>query len=159
MSAVDRIKQVLASDVLTRQLTIVPAHGAANAEIEEEERLLGRRLFDDHASLLRTWNGISLDVIRFFGCGRSTEVARLSNMQALARGIGNAIVVASDPAGFVYLQTPDMAVWCHDTDGGAIELVAANVDDWIERVIFGPGAASFGGDDWLANLRAAGIVT
>lgn len=159
MSAVDRIKQVLASDVLTRQLTIVPVHGATESEINEEEQLLGRRLSEDHAAILRIWNGIALDVNRFFGCGRSAAIARLSTVQVVTSGIEHAIVVASDPAGFVYVQARDGAVWCQDTDGGATERVAANVEDLIERVIFGPSAASFGGDDWLANLRAARIVT
>lgn len=93
------------------------------------------------------------------GCGdEAREVGRLSARQIDGDfGVGGAIVVGSDPSGFVYLQAADQRVYSLDTDGGDFEQIAENLDDFFERLVFGPDAATFAGDDWLAELRKAGM--
>ena len=161
MSAVAKIQSVLDSGLLTPELTVVPKTGATADDIRTEQLLLERPLCSDHAELLRRWNGIVLDVVRLYGCGENaSEVGRLSAAQIEAEFCAEGLlVVGSDPAGFAYLQAADQRMYCFDTDGGEFEQIAGSLDDFFERLVFGPDAATFAGDDWLAELRAAGITS
>ena len=160
MSAVDRIRAVLDARLLLPELTIVPTRGATDDELQAEESLLGRRFCEDHALLLKAWNGIALEVVRFFGCGvLARDVGRLLDLQLKAVDIAaGAIVIGSDASGFVYFQLCDGRVFTMDTDGGEIEESASNLDDFVERLVLGPDAALFAGQDWLDQLRTASIV-
>lgn len=160
MSAVERIESVLDTGLLIPQLLLVPQWGATTEEIQIEEELVGRTLCRDHVAILRRWNGIALDVLRLFGCGESsTTIGRLSSSQNADNfGVDGSVVVGSDAAGFTYLQAPNQRVYSFDSDGGAFELLATSLDDFIDRVVFGPDAALFAGQEWLAELRSAGIV-
>jgi len=160
MSAVTKIQEVLATGLLIPQLTIIPSRGALDEEIRQEEVLLRRRLCFDHVAILRCWNGIALDVVRLFGCGENaSNVGRISSSQIKnCVGIEGAITIGSDAAGFVYLQTCDGHVWVLDSDGGKVEQLADNLDDFFERLVFGQDAISFGGPEWMKELRDAGVV-
>lgn len=160
MSAVSKIQSVLKTNLLMPELLHVPARGATDDELRREEDLLGRPFCADLVALLRTWNGLNLEVIRIFGCNATNErVARFSQYQNLVGERGeDEIAIGSDHSGFIYLQARDGRILTLDTDGGGIEHTAADLDDLIERVIFGPDAATFAGPDWLAELHTAGIV-
>src|SRR5439155_2607266 len=136
MSAINTIQNVLGTRLLLPDLTIVPARGAMQNEIQEEEARLGRALCPDHRLLLQHWNGIALEVIRFFGCGDAAgEIGRLAEFQINADiGEVGSIVVASDASGFVYLQANDERVFSLDTDGGNCRRLADSLDDFIDRV-------------------------
>ena len=58
----------------------------------------------------------------------------------------------------MYVQSPTGMVWMFDTDGGGVERLADNLDDLIERLVFGSDAATFAGEEWLIELRNAGFV-
>lgn len=160
MSATDKIQAVLDAGLLTSQLMIIPTRGATEDEIRQEESLLGRALCPEHVAILRRWNGIALEVVRLFGCGDSAgEVGRLSALQIKGDfGVDGPIVVGADASGFTYIQSADRRVFSLDTDGGEFKLLADNLDDFVERLVFGSDAASFAGQEWLSELRDAGIV-
>jgi hypothetical protein len=160
MSAVERIQQVLDAGLLMPQLIVVPTTGATEDEVDAEGRLLGRPLRPDHARILRRWNGLDLEVVRLFGCGENAgEAERLSARQApSAICVGGTIAIGADPSGFVYLQSNSGLVFSFDSDGCELNQVATDLDDFFERLVFGPDAASFAGEDWLTELREAGIV-
>ena len=161
MNAVKKIKVILGTELLLPQLMIVPTRGATEDEIRQEETLLGRPLCPDHIAILRCWNGIAMDVVRLFGCGDNAgEVGRLSELQIKGEfKVKGVLVVGSDASGFAYLQAADRRVFSLDPDGGDFKQIAGNLHDFCERLVFGPDAASFAGQDWLAELREAGIVT
>jgi len=160
MNAVRVIENVLRSGLLTPELLIVPSRGATRSEIRVEESLLGKTLSSEHKELLCRWNGVGLEVVRFFGCGEGTnEVGRLSELQVdLGPAAPGALVVGADASGYVYAQDSGGAVHSMDTDGGTVKRLADDLDDFVGRVVFGRDAASFAGDEWLQELKAAGIV-
>lgn len=160
MTSINTIKKILESNILLPELIIIPGYGATEGEIHEEEIRLGRELRSEHIAILRQWNGIALDVIRFFGCGASTgKIGRLCDFQIpINFDVLGAIVVGSDASGFVYVQSGDGLIFSLDTDGGKFKMLAKNLDDFIGRVVFGPDADSFAGEDWLNELREAGVV-
>jgi hypothetical protein len=160
MSAVPTIETIVGTRLLVPELTIIPPRGATDDEIQEEEEKLGRSFCPDHAAVLRRWNGIALEVIRLFGCGEAhREIGRMSELQITRDfGVDGAIAVGSDASGFVYLQSRDGRVFEFDTDGGKLEKLADSLDDFIDRLVFGADAATFGGDDWLQELREVGLV-
>lgn len=159
MNGVAVIEKVLQSPLLSPGLTLVPPDGATDAELAEEEGLLPRPLSEQHRRLLHRWNGIDLEVIRFFGCGQAIEgIGRLSTAQLKPDSGDGLLVVGSDPSGFIYLETSMGRIYSFDTDGGDLDEDAAGLDDFIGRVVFGKDAASFGGEDWLEALRSAGLV-
>ena len=45
-----------------------------------------------------------------------------------------------------------------DTDGGDDSQEASCIDDFLERLVFGPDGAVFAGEDWRRRLVAAGII-
>ena len=160
MSAITTIERALNTELFLADLTIIPDCGATLAEIADEEFLLGRRISSQHRQLLERWNGIGLEVIRFFGCGNTTgEVGRLSDFQVdFDFAIEGAIIIASDAAGFAYLEAKDGPVYSFDTDGGDVKELANNIDDFVDRVIFGLDAAQFAGEDWFAEIRKNRLV-
>lgn len=156
MKAIAVIERALSAGALEPNLISVPSRGATDEEIEEEEALVGQRLSESHKTLLRRWNGIDLEVLRLFGCGPAATQRRLSD--ATMTGVDAAVVIGDDPFGFVYFGASDGRIILLDTDGGAVEEVAADLDDFICRLVFGADAASFAGDDWFHELRVAGII-
>jgi hypothetical protein len=158
MIAIEKIRAALNSGVLTPELTIVPARGATHDDIESEEAILGRPLCADHVAILRTWNGLALDILRLFGCGPNAgEVGRISDYQFPAASRFG-IVIGSDASGFAYIQTHDSRVLSFDSDGSEVKLLATGLDEFFERLVFGPDAERFGGSEWFGELRDAGMI-
>ena len=160
MSAVETIEKALATDLLMDDLTIVPERGADDAEVAVEEGRLSRRLSQQHKRLLSRWNGIGLEVVRFFGCGDSTgEVGRIADFQvAYDFGLEGVIVIGSDASGFAYLEDGHGRIHSFDTDGGTVKQIANDLDDFLDRVVFGAGAAEFSGEEWLTEVRESGLI-
>lgn len=182
MTASAIIKKVLASGVLEDELCEVPTRGATAEEIAAEEQLVGRKFCPDHVALLKSWNGIGLEVIRFFGCGKdAAERGRLGDFTLEQDDPDQMIIIGSDPAGVVYLQAKDGGIWMFDAEGavgenedseasdledledddsdleGETELVAHSLDEFLENLVFGPEADQFIDEDWKADLQAAGV--
>lgn len=102
---------------------------------------------------------MNLDVVRIYGCGTdATELGRISTSQIERPDAADLVMIGSDFAGFIYLQHADRRVFSFDTDGGEVRLLASNLDDFFERLVFGPDGAKFAGEDWVDDLRSAGSV-
>jgi len=160
-TVVEIIWSVLQTQVLTPVLVVVPPSGATAEQINAEEHLLGMPIAAEYRQLLASWNGIDLDVLRFYGCGQTHPgMGRLFERQIRDRS-GSAeggLVIGSDPAGFVYIQNLDGRILTLDTDGGEIRLSAENLADFLGRLVFGKDAAEFGGPDWEATIRQNGLL-
>ncbi len=158
MNAIKKIENVLETHLLVEELTLTPERGASAAEIHEEEKLLRKDLSPEHKKLLRKWNGIGLEVIRFFGCGAATgEIGRLRDFQVQSDD-STVLTIASDASGFAYLQSVEGEIYSFDTSGGEIRWIAKSLDDLICNVIFGEKAAEFGGADWELEVRENGLI-
>jgi hypothetical protein len=157
-SAIEAIRLLLDSGVVSRSLTVVP-DGATEQDLQLEERILGLNLCEDYKAFLRQWNGANVEVATFYGCGQThPEIPRVTQHQEPWAKSFNGIVIGGDPAGFVYVQLMDCRILVVDTDGGTEENVAANFDDFVGRFMLGPDAESFGGSEWKEELRDAGLL-
>lgn len=146
MSAEVTIQKVLATNLLTSDLVVVPDVGATDEQLSD---LASRGIRPSPAleRVLRRWDGIDLDVIRIH------DVTRI--MQNEAEGY---CLFGSDPSGFLYLEAPDGSVVSFDTDGEGVTVVAASFDEFIDDVVFGNRGAEFAGEEWLSELAAVGLA-
>ncbi len=160
MNAVKKIEEVLESSVLVDELLVVPDRGATEAEIAAEEHLIGRTFSGGFSEFLRKWNGANLDVIVIFGCGEThPEIPALRDRQTLLPcGIGQAIVIGSDPAGFVFAEARNRQIVSIDTKGGGHEVVGSGFADFVSRFVFGEDSHLFCDEDWQQELRGAGLL-
>ena len=160
MGLIEKICQVLNSNVLDKNLITIPEKGADNIDILEEEKKLPRSLSPFHKKLLSKWNGIDLEVIRFYGVGNSPGIhgSLIENQYTISNTIEMGIVVGSDPAGFIYIEDKDYKIHMLDIDGGNCEIVASSLDDLIVNFIFGVRAKEFGGDEWFCELMHNKII-
>ena len=164
MSAVTKIRRLLAPEMLAKRLisaslSVIPSNGVQEAGLRRLESQLPRALSMQHRALLSTWNGLNLDVIRIFGvepvADRIPEL--IENQTLVPEGSGN-IAFGSDPSGFLYFEDAAGSVLSFDHDGGEVKLVASCIDEFIDDIVFGPRADSFMGEDWLIELRGAGLA-
>jgi hypothetical protein len=139
------IERVLESGVLSKSMVELQSP-ATQFEIEAAEYRLGMRLPVLLLTLLRRWNGASLDLIRLIPC---------DELELKSGGL----YFANDPAGFQYLLDGDGAVLQLDTDGGEVKQLANDIQDFLAGLVFGPRGSEFAGDEWAAELRAAGLAT
>jgi hypothetical protein len=154
MGAVQTIEKVIAASRAKRLdlgAVLVSLRGATDAELAELERGVARPLAPAHAELLRRWNGLDLAVLRIHGAGTPEPGIRPIGWE------GRTLVLASDPSGFVYVESPGGAIIQIDTDGGDHTRVANDFDDFLCGYVFGAQSAKFMGDAWRAELIAAGL--
>src|SRR3569833_3389543 len=110
------VERFIASGLLQSSLVELADCGAVSAELA-----LVPTLPEGLRDLLAWHNGLNLEVIRLHGVG-SQASRRVERSQVASSG--EAIVFASDPAGFLYLLQTDGTVISLDHDGGKIETVA-----------------------------------
>jgi hypothetical protein len=146
MTTIETIQRVLASRILSEELTVVPLRGASPAALSHASQSFGR-LDPALAAILQCWNGIDLDVVRVHGLGVVDPGIR--HVEA----VNGAIVFASDPAGFRYALQDDGRVVAIDHDGGDVRVVADGVDDFFQDLVFGNRAAEFGGPEWAKDVE------
>lgn len=161
MSAVETIKKVLSSSLLDEDLVTIPGQGAEANEIAAAEEALGRTLSVQYKAMLSEWNGLDLEEIRLYGCGKTDELIGNLAAQQLPEESGvppGLVVIGSDPSGFVFLEAEDGGVWQLDTDGGELKQVSSDFDQFISRYVFGPDAHNFSGEEWLEELKSAGLI-
>lgn len=161
MNFIAILQKVIDSNVLIKELTVVPQNGASNEEIIKEEPFLSRSLSVQHKELLKKWNGINLDVIRFYGCGlEKAGIGSLRNSQKLTPSIiQKGIIIGSDPAGFIYIEDEKGSIYSLDTDGGEVLRIASSLEDFICNYLFGKRAKDFGGESWEEELRENGLIS
>jgi hypothetical protein len=160
VSAIDTIERVLRAHVLKKGLTFIPPRGATDIEVAAADNALQRPLSARHAALLRRWNGLNLEVVRLYGATETPgEIRALAEAQlpVLAATPGT-IVFGDDPAGFVYGELADDRIVIWDSELGGIEVVAANMDEFFDHLVFGADADQFAGEDWKAKLEAAKLL-
>ena len=154
MGAVQTIEKVIAASRAKRLDlggVLVALRGATDAELGGLERGVARPLSPAHAELLRRWNGMDLAVLRIHGAGNPEPGIRPIGWE------GRSLVLASDPSGFVYVESPAGVIIQVDTDGGDHTRVASDFDDFLCGYVFGAQSAKFMGDAWRDELIAAGL--
>jgi len=160
MSSVTIIEKAIKSGVLIEGLTVIPAVGATDIEVAQEEALLPRPLSVQHKAILKHWNGMNIDVLRLYGCANiHEELRRLSEAQAdMFSGLDDVIVFGDDPAGFIYAESADGSVHSVQVTTGEVKRLADSLDDFFERLVFGKDAKEFGGEDWEEELVDCGLL-
>jgi hypothetical protein len=154
---VKKILDIKNSSLLHERLYFFSEHGASDEEIENAERSFGYKLDKYYKQILKKWNGLDLHFLRIFSVSESeTEVPNIFSNQD--EDLPNMLAFGSDPAGFLYLFDKNGAVYTFDYDGGGLEVTADNLEDFICNYAFGPRAAEFAGEEWLQELKDAGIV-
>ncbi len=160
MSSVTIIEKAIKSGVLIDGLTVIPDVGASDAEIAEEEVKLPRPLSDQHKAILKRWNGMNMDVMRLYGCvDVHEELRRLCDGQMdMFSEVEGAIVFGDDPSGFVYAESLNGSVHSVQVSTSESKILAASIDDFFERLVFGRDAKEFGGGDWEEELVDCGLL-
>ncbi|MAT68609.1 MAG: hypothetical protein CMJ58_03720 [Planctomycetaceae bacterium] len=141
------IERVLASGLLQPAFVELADCGAQDADFASAPPLP-----EELRQLLSWRNGLNLDEIRLYGLGRPAG-RRIEQMKINAEG--EAILFASDPAGFQYLLRADGSVISFDHDGGKVITVAESIEDFLRNYVFGARAAEFGGEEWANEVRTA----
>lgn len=158
MKVINKIEKVLNSPLLSKGLCYVPTHGASKQSIEKEEDLLGKKISKQHRTLLEKWDGINLEVLRFYGCTKDKETRQISECQFDLDELDNPIFFASEPAGYIYVYDKEEKIYLIDTDGWEITKIATSLEDFICNYVFGKRAAEFAGDEWFDEVKAAGLL-
>lgn len=160
MSSVMIIEKAIKSGVLIDGLTIIPDRGASDTEIVEEEKKLPRPLSSQHKAILKRWNGMNMDIMRLYGCADvHEELRRLCDSQIdMFSEVEGAIVFADDPSGFIYAESLTGSVHSIQAANGEMKVLAASIDDFFERLVFGKDAKEFGGVEWEEELADCGLL-
>jgi SMI1/KNR4 family protein SUKH-1 len=164
MHCFDTIKRILSEPLVSSGLLmhdlIVVSPPATATQLAALERSFHRPLSEQHRQLLLMWDGLNLDVVRFFSASASRSgITSLLDAQALIPSAHPSwIAVASDPAGFLYAEDENGSVWSIDHDGGGQTRVAACLDEFIGGYVFGERAAEFGGESWRDDLVTHGLL-
>ena len=138
-------ERLTTAHVLTPALVQLPARPAPSDVLAIAQRQVGP-LDPELVEFYAQWDGADLDVIR---------IVKPADLRKDEFGV----VFGSDPSGFVYRFNAAGEVLQEDTDGGDLEIVAKDFRDFIFGFVFGARAAEFAGEDWLDELRNAGIAT
>ncbi len=68
------------------------------------------------------------------------------------------VLFGDDPSGFIYGENKYGEILSFDTQSGNVKLIAADMEEFFTELLFGPDAARFAGQEWLEELRAAGLL-
>ena len=149
------IKKVLNSDLLDEDLIDVPGP-STDLQIKEEESKLQKNISSEYKIFLQNYNGLNLDVIRFYGVGKTDNyIKSLSNSRG-DLGI-NGIAIGDDPAGFFYIQNLSGHIYSCDSKSGDVKCLSNSFSNFVSDVIFGKDADKFAGSEWKSELYDAGI--
>ena len=163
MNATEAISRLVSEPVRSSGLfsdatLVVPTTGASESQLRGVYAQVGRALSKSHASVLASWNGLDLEVIRLFGVPPVPSGIRSLTAWSAVPAPSGWLAFGSDPAGFLYFEDPEGTVHSFDHDGGTWTRIAPSLDAFISEIVFGPAAATFGGEKWLEALRNSGVV-
>lgn len=154
---VEKINQVIESGLLIKGLYNLPINSANDLDIRNVESKLPFKLSDQYKEFLKFWNGANLDIVRIFGVGQTENfIPSLLDCQSDYNNKG-LIIIASDPAGFVYGQNIKGGIFSIDSEGEETSKVADSFNNFVCDYLFGPNASAFGGHSWAEELMNAGI--
>ncbi len=161
---IERIEKIINSGILSKNLSDIPNNGATNTMIENEEKLLPRPLSKQHKAFLKRWNGANLDFMRVLGVHPvesefMEELAKeFLEWKNLFEEMNNKVIYfANDVSGFMYFELEDGSIIQLDTDGGGMEKVAKDMNDFFLNYLFGERANEFM-EDWLNELKKFKIL-
>ncbi len=150
-SFIDTLEKILKSNLLIKELVTIP-DSADVGSIMEEQKIIGKKFSNEHIELLKHYNGIDLDVIRFYGVG-----VTIKPIKRLARNQDDLdseyIAIGDDPAGFTYIQDKAGKIYSIDSEAGEIKYLTSSLSELITCYIFGKDASQFGGKDWEDELK------
>ncbi len=149
------IQKVINSDLLTEELCFIPNHGLSDKLLEKWNYFenYGQKKSSSYIAFLKQWNGVDLDVIRFHGLSSDKEILEIQLDQE-----HSLLVIASDPAGFLYGFNNEGKVFSLDTDSNIKKCVAESFDDFVLVFLFGCRAQDFLGSEWQKQLKQIGIL-
>lgn len=154
-NVVNKIEEVLQKKVLIQELCTIPEEGVSEAYLRDHNYFNNDTLSKEspYIELLKRWNGIDLDIIRVFGVNKNhiAEEIRFDTELLL-------LLIASDPAGFLYGMDKKGLIYSVDTKSNAKKQVADSFDDFIINFIFGSRAEEFLGKEWYMELQTAGVA-
>jgi hypothetical protein len=150
-----QIPKLLSAELLIRALVVIPSSGAKIEEINAEESKIGLPLSNSYRLFLQRWNGLNLDIMRFFGAGNVVRgIPKLSEQQNVLDSSEEFIFIASDPAGFVYAENREGHIYSFDHDGGDVEVICQSFDTFVVDYLFGKDSNKFMGDEWQEKITA-----
>jgi len=150
-----QIPKFFSANLLDQVLVTIPSSGAKLDDIEAEELKIGLSFSNSYRTLLQKWNGLDLDVIRFFGVGNVTRrILRAAEWQNIYDSTENFLFIANDPAGFSYAENREGHIYSFDHDGGDGERICTNFDYFIIDHLFGKDSNKYMGEKWLAEIIA-----
>jgi hypothetical protein len=163
MNIVEKLEQVIASNIIGEELLFAPSKGISKEKMLELDIAFNNLLSEDLKSLLRKWNGLHLDIINFFGFGdplegsiNSMEENQLKNYHVY--NYKDFLAFADDPAAYLYLQSPSGEIYTFDLKNSYMDRVSSSLEDFICNYVFGKRAAEFAGDEWFDEVKAAGLI-
>lgn len=164
MEFIEHIKKVIKSGILLESLMSIPTKGATKELINIEEKSMPRMLSQQHRLFLEIWNGADLDIIRVYGVGETEEFIKMlarehKEWKDIIQELGDQVILfADDPAGFMYFETKDGSIIKLDTDGGKVEKISEDMNDFFLNYLFGRNAAEYAGEGWLQELKDANLI-
>lgn len=150
-----QIPKLLSTELLIKSLVFISPNGATLEEINADESKIGMSISKSYRQFLHRWNGLDLDVIRFFGVGNvNSRIKNLAEQQddfLLNDGI---IFLASSPTGFLFGENREGHIYSFDTDGGEIEFICQDFDSFVTGYLFSKDSDRFMGNEWRESLTA-----
>lgn len=161
MTNIELIEKVISSGLLLQPLTYIPTQGANPSELLMLDDSLPKPMSNAHKTILQKWNGLNLDVIRLYGA--SPTPGELNGLAESQEGVlisfnDGYIVFGEDPAGFIYLEDGEGRIWSLDSEIQVSSLIARDMDDFFQNYLFGLKGFEFGGENWMQELRSAGLI-
>lgn len=148
-----QIPKLLSKELLIQSLVVISPNGATFEEINLAEAKIGLNFSNSYRDFLQRWNGLDLDVIRFFGVGKVAQgITKLLESQNIFDSDENFVFIASSPAGFIYAENIYGQIYDFDHDGGEISLICNNFDEFVIDYLFGKNSNEFMGDEWRENV-------
>jgi hypothetical protein len=165
MDFIEKLEKVIESGILSDGLSDIPSKGATDIQISMAEENLGRKLSTQHKRLLERWNGANFDFIRVLGIAPLESefledlIKENKEWKEVVDEIGdNALYFANDVSGFMYFELGDGSIVQLDTDGGTIEKVADDMEDFFNNYLFGERGEEYM-SGWLDELKEYGVIS
>lgn len=149
------IKKVIDSDLLIKELCIIPDYGVDDSILKSKNYFkdYGQIETSAYITFLKKWNGMDVDVIKFHGLSHKEGIPEIHFDQE-----HSLLIIASDPAGFLYGMDKKGNIYSVDTDFNTKKYVSRSFEEFILQFIFGIESKEFLGNDWYLQLNKLKII-